>query len=436
MLIRFIAPKYLSYVGLKDIYRQQKLTLMYLASLTPKEYDVEIIDEDIKEIPYDSKADIVALSFNSPNSFKAFDIMSKYKDLGVTVVSGGFHTSLFPEKVLEYADAIVVGEAENVWENLLNDYRNNSLKRIYKSEKLCDMKNLPVPSYDFYNNIEFYNQYPLFITRGCPYKCSYCCIKTVYGKSFRKRPVEDVVKHIEHIIKNYNKPGPIPLSFCFVDDNIWGDQKYAKELFEKLIPLKISWYIQGASLNLSDEILELAAKSGCSLGFVGFESLVPENLVYLKKNQNDIGKYGKFIKKIHDLKIAIGAYFMLGLPYDNGTIFDDLLDFMINNRVEMPAIHIYTPIPGTEEFNENDWNGKDKFSKDFKTITDALPIYLPENMTRRDFREKFVQFARNLFSDESIEERFKYCSNIGYKYINKNHQKYYQSPEWDEWILK
>ena len=412
MKIQLIAPRYISYAGLKDVYNQQKLTLMYLAALTPEEFNVEIIDEDVKEISYNNKPDLVAISFNSPTSFRAFEIATKFKSMGVPVVCGGFHTSLFPEKVLEYADSIVIGEAEYVWKDLLNDFKNKKLKKIYKSNKICDLKNIPFLKYECYNPSDFYNQFPLFITRGCPFTCSYCCIKTVYGNKFRKRPVDDVIKNIEYIIKKYSKPGPIPLTLCFVDDNIWGDIKYAKELFKKMIPLKISWYAQGASLNLDDETLELAAQSGCICCFVGLESLIPENLKYLNKKQNDINFFESFIKKIHNLNIAVGAYFMLGLPYDNESIFIDLFDFLEKNQIELPALHIYTPIPGTEEYEKHDWPYKENHVKNFNTITNALPIYHPKNMTKKDFRKGFVDFTRKLFSDQSIEKRFINCTNF------------------------
>ena len=280
MLIRLIAPEYRSYAGIKETetLSQRKLTLIYLAALTPEEYDVEIIDGDIDDILYDKEPDLVGISFNSVTMSHAYEIADKYRSLGVTVVMGGFHASLFPEEALEHSNAVVVGEAENQWEKLLNDFKKGELKRIYKNNKPIELKNLPMPRYNLYKKSDYFKQFPLFITRGCPYKCNFCCIRSVYGHTFRKRPIDEVIDQIKFIKENYDDNSPIPLSFSFVDDNIWGDKKYAEELFRKLIPLKISWYVQGAVLNLESDLLNLASESGCNLVFIGFESLNQENL--------------------------------------------------------------------------------------------------------------------------------------------------------------
>jgi radical SAM superfamily enzyme YgiQ (UPF0313 family) len=435
MLIRFIAPRFSSYCGLKDVYKQQKLTLTYLAALTPKEYEVEIVDEDYEEIDFSKKVDLVGITLNSVTSVRAYEIADIYKKMNIPVILGGFHASLFPKESLKRCDAVVIGEAEYVWEQVLNDFKSKNLKKIYKSEKLCDLKNIVYPRYELYRNENFFNQYPVFVTRGCPYKCSYCCIKAVYGKTYRKRPIEDVVKQIEYIKSKFNKPGPIPLTICFIDDNLWGDLKYAKELFAAIKPLNIKWFVQGASLNISRDLLEPAADSGCDLAFIGLESLNKENLKYLDKDQNDVEKYEDYIKLMHELKISIGAYFMVGLPYDTEDVFIKMKDFLERNSIEFPTILIYTPIPGSEEFKKQKWYELYEYNE-FNKINDLLPVYYPDKMNKTKFRESFVKFMREIFSDESMKIRLKYCNNPGYKMMNKTHQIYYNQKEWDEWVFK
>ncbi len=433
MLIRLIAPEYHSYADIKDTetISQRKLTLIYLAALTPKEFEVEVIDCDITELKYDKKPDLVGISFNSVTAKRAYEIADNYKEMGTPVVLGGFHASIFPEEALEHADAVVVGEAEIQWEKLLDDFKKNNLKRIYKNNSPIELKGLPVPRYDLYKKMDYYKQIPLFITRGCPYKCSFCCIRSVYGSSFRKRPVEEVIEQIKFIKDNFDDKSPIPLFFSFVDDNIWGDKKYAEKLFKELIPLKIKWYVQGASLNLDENLLTLASESGCNLVFIGFESLNENNLKYLNKKQNNVEKYLEFIEKLHRVNISIGAYFISGLPYDEIDLFEKLEKFMEDNFIEIPMMMIYNLIPGTESYEISGYE-----HMDYDVMIQNLPLYTPEGMNKKEFRKRFVDYHRRIFSDRSIDYRLQKSKNIAMRYFNKGRQDFYKNIKWDEWIEK
>ena len=430
MLIRLIVPEPLFLLGIKPRSLFQSLTLTYLAALTPPEFDVEISDGSTSEIPLDKKADIVGISFMSDTYSRAYEIADNYKKMGIPVILGGFHTSLFPDEALEHADTIVVGEAEGVWKNLLSDFQKGNLKRVYKSDTLSDLKNLPIPRYDLYNQVDYSNLIPVFATRGCPYHCYFCCIRSVYGTTFRKRPVEDVVNQIKFIKKEYEGKEP-PLTIDFIDDNIWGDVKYAKELFRSLTPLEIRWNSQ-ASMNIDPELLELAAESGCKTIFVGFESLNDRNLNYLNKKHNKPELYGELIARMHQLNIAVGAFFMVGLPYDDRHCFDTLADFLENNFVEAPIPLIFCPIPGTEQFNKEDWKGKTE-CKDYNSIINAIPIFTPHNTAKKQFKRAYVNFARMIYSDESIERRLRNCDNPGLYFMNKRNQEYYNASKMDDW---
>jgi len=344
--------------------------------LTPPDCEVEIIDERITEISFDKPADLVGITVMSGSDTHAYEIAENYKKLGVPVVLGGFHTSLFPEEALNHADAIVIGEAEDVWEVLLSDFKKGNLKPVYKNTTPADLKKLPLPHYDYYDFADYNNMLPFFITRGCPYNCSYCCIKSVYGPTFRKRPIEEVVEQLHYLKKEYAHEEQIPpLSFFFVDDNLWGDVRYAKELFRNLAPLEISWNTQG-SLTLDDELLQLAAEGGCKSLFVGFESLDLRNLDYFNKKHNKPELYEACIEKIHRAGIAVTASFMVGLPYDNEDCFDTLLHFLEINSVEFGFVNIFTPVPGTKQFSQQDWEGAME-AKDMKSIAQSLPVFTP-----------------------------------------------------------
>jgi len=200
-----------------------------------------------------------------------------------------------------------------------------------------------------------------------------------------------------------------PLSFFFVDDNVWGDVNYAKALLQSLAPLKISWSTQG-SLTLDDELLKLAAEGGCKSLFVGFESLDIRNLDYFNKNHNKPELYEACIAKLHRAGIAVTASFMLGLPYDNEDCFDTLLNFLEKNSVDFGFVNIYTPVPGTRQFNQRDWKGAQE-AQDMKTIAKSLPVFAPPNMSKKQFRHNFIKLQRKLFSDESIDKILRKYTN-------------------------
>lgn len=433
MFIRLIAPEYRSYADIKDTetISQRKLTLIYLAALIPKEHEVEVIDCDITELKYDNKPDLVGITFNSVTAKKAYEIADNYKKMNITVIMGGFHASIFPDEALEHADAVVVGEAEYQFVKLLDDFKNNNLKNIYKNDGPVELKGLPIPRYDLYKKMDYYKQIPLFITRGCPYKCSFCCIRSVYGPSFRKRPINEVIDEIKFIKDNYDDKSPIPLFFSFVDDNIWGDKKYAEDLFKKLISLNIKWYVQGASLNLDENLLSLASESGCNLVFIGFESLYEKNLEYLNKKQNNAEKYIEFIEKLHRVNISIGAYFISGLPHDEIDVFEKLEKFMEDNYIEIPMMMIYNLIPGTESYKKSDIE-----HMDYDKMIQNLPLYTPQGMNKKEFRKKFVDYHRRIFSDQSIDNRLKKSKSIAMKFFNKGRQEFYNNPKWEDWIEK
>jgi radical SAM superfamily enzyme YgiQ (UPF0313 family) len=430
MHIKLIAPKTMYRFGVKSNYVSQNHTLMYLAALTPPEFNVEIVDENIKGTEFDKEVDIVGITFTSTGSNRAYEIADTYRRLGVTVVLGGFHTSIFPDEALKHANAIVIGEAEDIWQELLSDFRQGQLKPVYKRNAPPNLKGLPIPRFDLYDPENHFNTMPVQVTRGCPFRCSFCSIKTVYGQQYRKRPINDVINEIRHIKEHCVKPEATPpLSINFLDDNIWGDTRYAKELFRQLIPLDITWSTQ-VSVNIDDELADLSAKSGCTWVKIGLETLNEQNLKYLNKEQNKPHHYERCIKTLHDANIAVCAYVMFGLPYDDRNCFEDLTNFLENNFVELVFPSILEPTPGTAIFN--DWSLKNK-CLDYNTIEPYLPIFTYSDMTKEEFRYKVVEFFRRIYSDESIQRRFSKCNFPPLLYLNYEFQNMFKGPQIERW---
>ena len=256
-----------------------QLSLYILKGLTPPEHEVKIIEEEIYHIDLDQECDLVAISCMTANSQRAYHLCQEFKKRGKIVVIGGVHPTILPDEALQHADSVVVGEAEGVWESLLNDFQNNNLKRRY-----CN---------------------PIMTSRGCPYDCDFCCVTNLFGKQIRHVPIENVVRDIK---ESYAK------NFIFLDDNIIGHPKYAKELFNAIKPLKINWVGQ-ASLSLlvnENELLLLAAESGCRSLFIGIESVSEQVRHTMPKVISKIGQLEKAITKVKKAGILVHASMIFG----------------------------------------------------------------------------------------------------------------------------
>lgn len=320
-----------------------RLSLPLLASLTSSEFQVEIIDEHFDDIPFDTPADLIGIGFMTLHAPRAYQIGDEFRKRGKKVVMGGIHASTLPEETLEHADAVVVGEAEGIWLQVLEDFKNGKMGGIYGSSQFPDLKRLPFPRYDLlkkdrYRLFKF--NFPIQAGRGCPFNCDFCSVTRFFGHQYRWRPVEEVTREIQQ--SRLKK-------IFFVDDNIIGNPVYARELFEALIPLKLRWAGQ-ASLNIArdEELLKLAAESGCGLLCLGVESITNTNLADIRKTMFRPDEVSELLSKIRGQGILIRASIIFGLDGDLPDVFRRTTDFLIQEKVAYADFYILTPLPGTE----------------------------------------------------------------------------------------
>ena len=276
-------------------FRFPPLNLAVLAALAP-ENEYCVIDENIApvdmEAPAVKSADLVGITVMTTQAPRAYQVADELRRCGKTVVMGGMHVSALPEEGLEHADCVVIGEAEGLWPQLLDDFRRTRLEKVYRSSEFCDMRGLPVPNRSLFDRKHYLGYNTIHVSRGCPFNCSFCSVSHFFGARYRFRPVEEVIEEIEEIIRLDNvsllrravaalwgRPAVQPVAF--LDDNIFGSKDYAENLFQKLVPLRIYWGGQ-ASINIArpenEHLLKLAAKSGCRFLFVGLESMDEEAL--------------------------------------------------------------------------------------------------------------------------------------------------------------
>ena len=373
-----------------------RLNLPTIAALTPKDWDVEILDARVKPVDYDARVDLVGITGFTAEMPSAYSIADNFRKKSVKVVMGGVHVSAVPDEALKHADAVVIGEAELVWEKLLADFQRSELKQKYKADHLCDMKNMAIPRRELLDRSMYSGFYTLQATRGCPFNCDYCAVTAFFGHEFRVRPVDEVIEEI----KGFDKK-----EFFFMDDNIVGRPKYAKELFRKLIPLKVTWGSQASITMAKDpELLELYAKSGGKYAFIGFESLSQKNLEKMHKSWNSAKDYKEAIRKIHGAGINIVGSFVFGLDEDDTSVFKTTFDFLMETNMAAAQFHILTPLPGTVTYGILEKEGR-IIDRDWAKYHTGEVVFQPKGMTAEQLQNGYYWIFRNIYSIKNILKR-------------------------------
>lgn len=373
-----------------------RLSLPTIAALTPPHWDVEILDTRVTPVNYDKKVDLVGITSHTPEIPDAYKIADGFRGKGTKVVMGGIHVSALPEEALKHADSVVVGEAEGVWKQLLSDFEKGELKPVYRADALIDMAGMAVPHRDLLDKSMFSSFNSLQATRGCPHKCEYCTVTAFFGNKYRTRPADEVIKEINTFDKR---------DFFFVDDNITGKPKYAKELFRKLIPLKRTWGGQ-TTINFAkdEELLNLYAQSGGIYAFIGFETLSESNLKNMNKAWNSPDGYREAIKKIHKAGINIVGSFIFGLDEDDPSVFEKTYRFIQDNNIDAAQFHILTPFPGTELYNEMDRQGRIT-DRDWSKYHTGEVIFKPKNMTAEELQRGYWWIHHKTYSWMNVFKR-------------------------------
>ncbi len=415
MRILLVAPSLSA--GRSRFLRMPQLTLGVIASLTPDDIELDVVEEEVEEIDFTKHYDLVGISCMTASAPRAYQLSSIFRNNGTKVVLGGIHPTVMPEEASAHCDCVVMGEAEGCWTKLIADFKRNQLKRCYRSFDF-DLAKFPIPKLR-HNNTPFHVT-PIFCTRGCPYSCEFCSVTGLFGKKFRHRKVKDIVKEIA--TRDSKK-------FFFLDDNIAGDVAFARELFHALSELKLRWVGQASiSLARNRPLLRLAKRSGCVGLFVGLESVSSENLKKLRKTSGDVREYGQAIKVIRDSGIFLHASLVLGLDDDDKTIFERTLEFLVRNKVPSATFNILTPYPGTAVYERFKREGR-LLSHNWQDYNHRTVVFRPRKLTPDELAEGFVWLGKNFYDRTSIFSRFfpNFRHPLLYLSINCAQRKDYQS---------
>ena len=327
----------------------EPLSFAILNALTPPHAETALFDERLEAIPLDVSADVVAITVETYTARRAYQIADSFRARGIPVVMGGYHPTFLPDEALEHADAVVLGDAEELWPQLLEDLSSGSLRRRYEQPSFPTLGGL-VPDRSIFSGKRYAPISLVQYGRGCRYACDFCSIRAFYGSSLRQRPVSEVVAEIEMAERKH---------VFLVDDNIFVDVDKAKELFRALIPLKILWSCQvSIDVTRDPELVELMRRSGCVSALIGFESLEPRNLEQMRKRWNLKYDYRTAIQKLHDAGIMIYGTFVFGYDHDTVDSFDATVDFAIENKLMLANFNPLTPTPGSRLFERLQKEGR------------------------------------------------------------------------------
>jgi len=376
------------------------LAIGILAALTPDHIKVNFYDDRIEDIPKEDTPDLLAMSVETFTARRAYEIASSYKKRGVKVVMGGYHPTLMQSECLEYADSIIIGDAEGSWQRMLEDFENDNLQKRYSGgndKALSEYKiNRSIFKGKKYIPVELV-QY----SRGCRFTCEFCSIDSFYNHKVRTREIKNLVDEIKSL--NTKR-----LLF-FVDDNLFNSKSGLEVLLEALIPLKIKWSCQ-ISIDVAKDtaLLDKLKDSGCIFVLIGFESLNEENLKQMGKSWNKVsGEYLSIVKEFHKRGIAVYGTFVFGYDHDTPELIDKSFEFALEAKLEIANFNPLTPTPGSglydrlltegQMLNPQWWNDQNYHYGE--------AIFTPKSMSAEEFAQKCFDAKKRFYSLKSIYKR-------------------------------
>jgi radical SAM superfamily enzyme YgiQ (UPF0313 family) len=319
-------------------WQMQPLSMALLASLTPPDVELRFYDDRVEEIPFDEPTDLVAISVETFTALRSYKIARQFRARGVRVVMGGYHTTLVPDEASAEADAVVVGDAEPVWPELLDDSRNRRLQRVYRGGRRA-LRGLK-PRREIFRGKTYQNVTLIEFARGCNFKCDFCSITAFHDASQNHRPAAEVAAEMAATGSD---------RFFIVDDNLVSQPTRARELCRALVPLHVSWVGQ-ASIHIAqdDELLDLMAQSGCRGVLIGMESLDPDNLRDMGKGWNLAGgSYADSLARFRKHGLAVYGTFVFGYDHDDRRVVEQSVAFAREQKLFLAAFNHLVPFPGT-----------------------------------------------------------------------------------------
>lgn len=399
ILIKLISPK-MSLRPMDSEFKRRmspSLSLVTIASLTPSPHEVCIEDENIHLLNFDDNPDLVGITVNVDTSYRAVEIARTYMERGISVILGGIHASADPGFFLPHCDSICIGEAEEIWGTIINDFIEGKLQKTYCHEGITDLVKVPLPLWAFVDKKKYLYNNIIVTSRGCPFKCEFCYNSCEYVKNgFRNRPLAHVLEEISRLDTK---------QVMFIDDNLIGNVVWMKEFLDAIINKNLIWH-GAVSTNLVQypELIRKMAESGCRSLFIGFESINAESICSVNKRQNKIGEYEILIRMLHENGIMVNASMVFGFDDDTADTFDQTLKWLVKNKVETMTTHILTPYPGTKLYKRLEKEGR-IIERNLRKYNTSNVVFEPRNMSAEELRDGYLSMYKKFYSLRNIIKR-------------------------------
>ena len=418
--LRLINPNSpLSNVTMPEVIRHMTFTrkalfaptgLMICAAVTPRHWDVEVVDECVQDAPHQPRADVdlVGISVMTTQAPRAYALADAYRALGVPVVLGGIHPSALPSEALEHCDAVCRGDAESTLPHVISDFDAavargqppaRGLRPIYDWAAFPTAP-IATPRHDVVNAADYLVAHPIQTTRGCPHACRFCTTPAVFGRQYRLRDVGDIVEEMRSVVAVRK-----PWCFIFADDNFAGNQKWALELCEAMKPLKIAWASQCDILIARNERLLTAMRaSGCQGLILGLESPRQDTLTAAGKRFARSDSYVAAIRRIQAAGISLWGSFIFGFDTDTWRDCMAACRFAQRMNLAMSCYPVLTPYPGTEFFEQYAREGRLR-TRDWQRYNGASVVFEPARMAPRELRHAQMAAFAEFFTPGSALRR-------------------------------
>ena len=396
MRVTFIRP---NMINARSSDAMEPLAFSILAGNTPTDVGLKLYDDRIEDINYEEDTSLVAITVETFTARRAYQIARKYRAKGIPVVMGGYHASLKTDEVAQHCDSVVVGDAEQIWPDIIEDARQGRLKPIYTQDNRAKQF-FTKPQRAIFTGKSYVPMGLVQYGRGCRFTCDFCSIHAFYGSHLSQRPLQDLLAELEQMDKKI---------YFFVDDNLFSHKKKSVELFTALIPLKIKWACQiSIDIARDPQLMSLMEKSGCIAAVIGFESLDENNLKQMNKKWNlRRGDYSEAIKVFHNHGIMIYGAFVFGYDFDTPDVFDISVDFALRSNFFLANFNPLTPTPGSALY--------DRLQKQNRLIYEnwwldpsyryGKTIFLPKNMSANQLSEGSYRARCQFYAYNSILRR-------------------------------
>lgn len=386
--------------------RRRKLVgaiIPYLAALAPPDWNVSVCDDEIREPDFEGRHDVVAITVRTVTSLRAYQIADRFRARGVKVLMGGPHATFYHEEMADHADAVCIGEGEEIFPQMLADAAAGRLQKFYRRTEPARFEDLPTPRWDLIRmrDHEFYSPFVIQHSRGCPYTCEFCAERRLNGDyGWRCRPADEIVEEIR-------KSGSRHIFFAA--SQFVGHKGRTMELLEKLIPLKLRWSaLFSPRFGLDGQFLDLAKRSGLLHVNMGIESVSQKTLGSMNKGFNQVQSYVEMIQNLNERNISYSFNFVLGADTDDQEVMASTLQFVQEHKVPAAYFNVLIPLKGTPIYDRMLAEGAIMDEPLLDRFAGVTCHFHPKLMTREQLMEGVKNMQREMYSWRSMFRRLRF----------------------------